>query len=74
MSKNINQNLAFCGLYCPNCYRVKVSSAAKILKREMETATNKGAKYFDEVSKHFTDDINVLISKECNLHWHLYGG
>lgn len=68
MSKNINQNLAFCGLYCPHCYRVKVSNAAKIFKHEMDAAADKGAKYFDEVSKYFSDDISVLISKECNLY------
>lgn len=68
MSKTINQNLAFCGLYCPHCYRVKVSNAAKILKREMEAASKNGARFFDEVSKSFSDDVNVLISKECNLY------
>ncbi len=74
MSKNINQNLAFCGLYCPHCYRVKISNAAKILKHEMDAAADKGAKYFSEVSESFSDDINVLISKECNLYCRAGGG
>lgn len=68
MAKVINKKLAFCGLYCPHCYRVKVSTAAKRLKREMEAAADKGAKYFDEVSNIFSDDLNVLIAKECNLY------
>ncbi len=74
MPKIVNQNLAYCGLYCPHCYRVKVSNAAKILKREMDAAADKGAKYFNEVSKTFFDDINVLISKECNLYCRVGGG
>jgi hypothetical protein len=74
MSKIINQNLAFCGLCCPHCYRVKVSNAAKMLKHEMDVAAGKGAKYLDEVSESFSSDIDVLISKECNLYCRAGGG
>ena len=63
--KDINK-IGYCGLYCPECYRMKVSGAAKALKLELENAQSRGAKYIDDCGAEFMDKLNYLIKLHCN--------
>ena len=63
MNKNINQ-IGYCGLYCPECYKMKVSGAAKILKKELEMAETKGASFFQRYPK-LNTELDNLIELRC---------
>jgi len=63
--KNEN-SVAYCGLYCPGCYRMKVSEVAEILKKELKSAEDKGALYLDDCGVGFKKKLNALIKLRCN--------
>jgi len=68
MQKNIaKKNLvAYCGIYCPKCYRMRVSWAAKVLTDELLAAKTKGASYLDDAGKSFKESLDKLIALHCN--------
>jgi len=62
-----NENLvAYCGLYCPRCYRMKVSEAAEMLRKELKLAKDKGAPYLDDCGAGFKKKLNTLIKLRCD--------
>ncbi|MFH0739621.1 MAG: DUF3795 domain-containing protein [bacterium] len=58
--------VAYCGLYCPKCYRMKVSGAAEKLLFELESAQNRGAKYLEEDPR-LKEKMDKLISLKCHI-------
>ncbi len=56
--------IAYCGLYCPKCYKMKIAASAKQLLLELESAQEKGAKFLQE-SLEITPALNKLIALEC---------
>lgn len=58
------RSVAYCGLYCPTCYKMKVASAAKQLLSELESAQAKGAKFLKESPK-IKPLLKKLIALEC---------
>ena len=63
MNKKIN-SVGYCGLHCPECYKMKVSGAARILKKELEMAEAKGASFFDDYSR-LNAELDELIGLRC---------
>lgn len=63
MGYNINL-IAYCGLYCPKCYKMKVAEAARNLLFELESAREKGAKFL-ESDPLLKNKITDLISLKC---------
>jgi len=72
--KKINENVGFCGLYCPRCYKMRVSGAAKILQLELERAAKRGARFLKELNPSFNNDLALLVLKECHLFCRAGGG
>lgn len=72
--EKVNENVGFCGLYCPQCYKMRVSGTAKTLQFELERAIKKGARFTEELSPLFNNDLALLISKECHLFCRAGGG
>jgi hypothetical protein len=62
-SENLNE-IAYCGLFCPKCYKMKISTSAKQLLTELESAQDKGAKYLQEFPN-LKSDLEKLINLEC---------
>ena len=63
MPHKTNLNLvAYCGLYCPKCYKMKVADAADSLNNELEIAQTKGAKFLENYSslKQILNDLSDL--------------
>jgi len=58
--------IAYCGLYCPKCYKMKISEAAEKLIFELESAQEKGAKYLRE-DPLLKEKIDKLISLKCQI-------
>jgi hypothetical protein len=61
--------VAYCGLYCPKCYRNAVSEAALSLRREMEKAREKdtcGKNPSLRESESFKKTIDELIAMKCS--------
>lgn len=56
--------IAYCGLYCPKCYKMKISAVAKKFLDELESAQNKGAKLLHE-SSNIKLVLEKLIALEC---------
>lgn len=56
--------IAYCGLYCPKCYKMKIAASAKQLSAELKSAEEKGAKFLQESSE-IEKVLNKLISLEC---------
>lgn len=63
MNDKIN-SIGYCGLHCPDCYKMKVSEAAEILKKELKIAETKGASFFQRYPK-INADLNMLIEIRC---------
>jgi len=60
----MTNDVAYCGLYCPKCYKNSVSSAAKNLKRVVLRAKNVcGKKYL--TSQEIKKELNNLIALRC---------
>lgn len=57
--------VAYCGLYCPKCYKMKISEVAENLIFELESAQKRGAKYLQE-DPSLKEKINKLVGLECN--------
>ncbi len=55
--------IAYCGLYCPSCYKMVVSEAAESLKHALENTHICGST--NEPSKRFKDELDNLISLRC---------
>lgn len=56
--------IAYCGLYCPKCYKMKIAASAKQLLDELGSAQNKGAKFLHE-SPDIKPILEKLITLEC---------
>ncbi len=69
MSHKTDLNLvAYCGLYCPECYKMKIANAADSLNSELETAQTKGAKFLESYPslKQILNDLSDLhCTKFC---------
>ncbi|MCK5040054.1 MAG: DUF3795 domain-containing protein [Candidatus Aenigmarchaeota archaeon] len=72
MDKKIN-SVGYCGLHCPECYKMKVSGAARILKKELEMAETKGASFFEGYSELRTT-LDGLIGLRCTKFCRQGGG
>lgn len=57
--------IAYCGLYCPKCYRMKISEAAEKLIFELESAQKRGAEYLQK-DPLLKEKINKLVSLKCH--------
>lgn len=59
-----NTNLvAYCGLYCPKCYKMVVSEAAELLTNALENTHICGSS--NEPSIQFKKNLNNLVSLHC---------
>lgn len=56
--------IAYCGLYCPKCYKMKIAAPAKQLLCDLETAQKEGAKFLQEVPE-IKPVLKKLIALEC---------
>jgi len=56
--------VAYCGLYCPRCYKMKIADAAELLDKELESATKKGASYLENYSS-LKEILRELIDLRC---------
>ena len=56
--------VAYCGLYCPKCYKMKIAFSAKKLLAELESAQKRGAKFLQE-NPTIKETLDKLISLEC---------
>jgi len=56
--------IAYCGLYCPRCYKTKIASSAKNLLDELESAQNKGAEFLQK-SPEIKPILDKLIALKC---------
>ena len=63
MSKENVNLVAYCGLYCPKCYKMVVSDAAESLKLALEVTHICGSA--NDPSAPFKDELNKLISLRC---------
>ena len=48
MSKESINLVAYCGLFCPRCYKMMISKAADDLNKELGIAEDKGASFFSD--------------------------
>ena len=64
MTDNINL-IGYCGLYCPKCYRMRVSESAKKLQTELKLAQSKGATYIEDSGEIFMNSLNDLVAVHC---------
>jgi len=64
MIKEDNNLVAYCGLYCPKCYKMKVSEAALNLKKELENKHVCGK--IKCLSESFILELDSLIALHCN--------
>jgi len=62
-SKNL-LSIAYCGLYCPRCYKMKISASAKQLFAELKSAQNKGENFLQKLPQ-LKITLNKLIALEC---------
>lgn len=58
--------IAYCGLYCPKCYKMKISEAAEKLVFELESAQGRGAKYLQE-DPLLKEKIDKLVGLKCQV-------
>ena len=69
MSHKTNLDLvAYCGLYCPKCYKMKVADAANSLNSELKSAQIKGAELLEKYPslKQILNDLdNLRCTKFC---------
>jgi len=65
--------IAYCGLYCPKCYKMKIAASAKQLLDELKSAQDKGAKFLQE-SPEIEPILEKLIALECKKFCRESGG
>ena len=71
--KKIDLSLvAYCGLYCPKCYKMKLSAAAEKLKQELNNPHLCGKKA--NIPSTFFATLNDLIALRCNKYCKKSGG
>ncbi len=63
MSEEKVNLVAYCGLFCPRCYKMVVSEAAKILKNALENTHICGSP--NEPSIQFKEELNKLVGLRC---------
>jgi hypothetical protein len=63
MVKKDKNLIAYCGLYCPTCYKMVVSGAAQSLKNALKNTHICGS--VSDPSKQFKNELNDLISLRC---------
>ena len=56
--------IAYCGLYCPKCYNIKISGSAKNLLDELLSAQKKGATFLQD-DPSIKKILSKLIDLEC---------
>lgn len=62
---NANNLVAYCGLYCPKCYKNTIAEAAESLRTELENAKAKGAGFLENISE-IEENLNSLIKLRCS--------
>lgn len=67
------KSIAYCGLCCPECYKMKVAKAAEVLKKELELAKTKGAKFLRDLPI-LEKDLDNLIKLRCQKFCRQGGG
>ena len=73
MKETALKYIAYCGLYCPKCYKMKISASADSLLCELKAAKEKGAKYLTEKPE-INEILNSLISLRCKKFCRQGGG
>jgi hypothetical protein len=63
MGKESLKLIAYCGLYCPKCYKMVVSQKAKALKDALENTHICGS--VNEPRKEFKEELNKLAGLRC---------
>ncbi len=63
MTKNNSYQVAYCGLYCPKCYKMVVSNAAESLKNALENTHICGS--INDPSSQFKEELNNLVLLRC---------
>lgn len=63
MAEEDTKLVAYCGLYCPKCYKMVVSDAAEFLKNALENTHICGSA--NSPSAQFKSELNNLISLRC---------
>ncbi len=63
MDKKTINLTAYCGLYCPECYKMVVSNSAKSLKDTLENTHICGST--NNPSEQFKKELDNLISLRC---------
>ena len=58
------RTVAYCGLYCPKCYKMKIAFSAKQLLFELESAQKKGASFLQD-DPSIREILDKLIDLEC---------
>ena len=63
---NINKLslISYCGLYCPKCFKMKISSAARNLLDELLSAQDHGTTFLQD-DPPIKDALDKLIALEC---------
>ena len=56
--------ISYCGLYCPKCYKMKISSSAKNLLDELLSAQDHGATFLQN-DPSIKNALDKLIDLEC---------
>jgi len=56
--------IAYCGLYCPKCYKMTISEAAINLKKELDN--KQGCGKLNCLSESFKLELDELIALRCN--------
>jgi len=67
-SQNKLRFIAYCGLYCPKCYKMKIAASAEKLLTELESAQKRGATFLkDDLSlkKKLTNLVDLQCAKFC---------
>ena len=70
MKKSQNQLrfIAYCGLYCPKCYKMKIAASAEKLLSELESAQKRGATFLRDdpsLKKKLTKLVSLRCAKFC---------
>ena len=64
--------ISYCGLYCPKCHKMKISSSARSLLDELLSAQDHGATYLQNDSS-IKNSLDKLIGLECTSFCREYG-
>ena len=67
-SPNKLRFIAYCGLYCPKCYKMKIAASAEKLLDELEPAQKRGDTFLDKdlfLKKKLTKLVSLRCTKFC---------